>query len=106
MKELDFASIGRRIRETRIEKKLTQEYISDYASVNVSHISNIENGRVKVSLTLLVSICNALDCTVDYILANEHPASSATVLERELLHSIKDMDTFKKEQLLRISKVL
>ena len=56
MKELDFSLIGQRIREVRCEKHLTQEYLANATGVNVSHISNIETNKVKVSLTLLVQI--------------------------------------------------
>lgn len=72
MIELDFSVIGKRIKEVRSERNLTQEYIANVTGVNVSHISNIETNKVKVSLTLLVGICNALDCTLDYILQNEY----------------------------------
>lgn len=105
MKELNFAVIGRRIREVRNDKKLTQEYLADKTNVNVSHISNIETNKVKVSLTLLVGICNALDVTIDYLLENEyHNPTSA--IEKELVNTIKDMDKEKQEILLRIAKVL
>ena len=69
MKNLDFCKIGKKIRDIRIEKRLTQEYIADMADVNTSHISNIENNRVKISLSTLVHVCNALGTTVDHILA-------------------------------------
>lgn len=105
MKELDFQFIGQRIREVRINKKLTQEYVAEKTGVNVSHISNLETGKVKVSLTLLVGICNALDVTVDYILENEYCVPSS-VIEKELLNTIKGMDSSKLETLLRIAKVL
>ena len=105
MENLNFALIGQRIREIRINRQLTQEYLAFATDVNVSHISNIETNKVKVSLTLLVSICNVLDVTVDYILGNEYH-TPASVLEGELLNTIKDMDTAKKEQLLRIARVL
>ena len=72
MEELNFEEIGKNIRAIRLERHYTQEYIADRIGVNVSHISNIENNRVKVSLTALVAICNALDITVDYILKNEY----------------------------------
>ena len=105
MKELDFALIGQKIKEVRTGKKLTQEYLAEKTGVNVSHISNIETNKVKVSLTLLVGICNALDVTMDYLLANEyHTPSSAT--ERELFNTIKDMDSTKLETLLKIAKAL
>ena len=61
MKELDFPKIAKKLKETRISKNMTQEYIANIADVNVSHISNIENNRVKVSLSTLVQMCNALD---------------------------------------------
>ena len=105
MKELDFAFIGRRIKEVRSEKHLTQDYLAEKTGVNTSHISNIENNRVKVSLTLLVQICNALQITIDYLLENEYNTSNS-IIEKELLNTIKDMEREKQETLLRIAKVL
>ncbi len=105
MKELDFKLIGQRIKEIRTEKHLTQEYLAKVTDVNVSHISNIETNKVKVSLTLLVGICNALDITIDYLLENEYHNPS-TVTEKELAYTIKDMTKEKQETLLRIAKVL
>lgn len=105
MIRLDFAVIGQRIKEIRNERNLTQEYIANVTGVNVSHISNIETNKVKVSLTLLVGICNALDVTMDYLLQNEYH-NPDTITERELLNVIKDMEKEKQEILLRIAKVL
>ena len=105
MKELDFDFIGQRIREVRNDKHLTQEYLANATGVNVSHISNIETNKVKVSLTLLVQICNALDVTMDYLLENEYHRPTS-IIEKELLNTIKDMKKEKQETLLRIAKVL
>ncbi|MDY6155133.1 MAG: helix-turn-helix transcriptional regulator [Agathobacter sp.] len=105
MKELDFSSIGQRIRVVRNDKHLTQEYLANATGVNVSHISNIETSKVKVSLTLLVQICNALDVTMDYLLENEYH-NPTSVIEKELLNTIKDMKKEKQKTLLRIAKVL
>lgn len=105
MKELNFAEIGSKLREIRIDRKLTQESVAYATGVNVSHISNIETNKVKVSLTLLVNICNVLDTTVDYVLENEyHTAEDIT--EKELLNTIKSLEHDKKETLLRIANVL
>lgn len=105
MKELDFANIGERIRNIRQQKKLTQEYVANATDVNVSHISNIETNKVKVSLTLLVNICNVLDTTVDYLLQNEYTSPRSSV-EKELYHVISHMTPESQEILLRISRVL
>ena len=105
MDNLDFAFIGKRIKEVRTEKHLTQEYLANVTGVNVSHISNIETNKVKVSLTLLVQICNALDITMDYLLEKEYHNPTSTI-EKELLNTIKDLSKDKQETLLLIAKVL
>lgn len=105
MKELDFSLIGQRIKEVRTDKQLTQEYLANMIGVNTLHVSNIETNKVKVSLTLLIQICNALDVTMDYLLENEYH-NPTSVIEKELLNTIKDMKKEKQETLLRIAKVL
>lgn len=84
---------------------ITQEFVANIADVNTSHISNIENNRVKVSLPTLVQICNALDTTVDYILADEY-ASPQTALEQEILHEIQLCSYDTQKQILKIVKAL
>ena len=101
----NYEPIGKRIKAVRQERKYTQEYLAETTGVNVSHISNIETNKVKVSLTLLVGICNALDVTMDYLLENEYH-NPTSVIENELFNTIKDMDNTKLETLLRIAKVL
>lgn len=105
MKELDFEQIGKKIKDIRLKKHLTQEYIANIADVNTSHISNIENNRVKVSLSTLVQICSALDTTVDYILADEYTKPSSAI-EREILHELGFCSDTTKEQILKIVKAL
>ncbi len=105
MKNLDFEQIGKRIKELRISKGLTQEYIANIADVNTSHISNIENNRVKISLSTLVQVCNALDTSVDYILSHEY-TSADTSIEREILTALKPQPKDVKEKVLKIVYVL
>lgn len=105
MQDIDFAYIGKRIKEERIKKRLTQEYLADFANVNVSHISNIENNKVKISLTLLIKICNALGVSIDYLLQNEYSTPTSGI-ETELMRVLRDMPIDKQETLLRIAKTL
>ena len=105
MKNIDFEKIGRTLKELRICKNLTQEYVADIADVNTSHISNIENNRVKVSLTTLVQICNALNTTVDYILADEYNMPS-TAIEQEILKVVHSCTADTQKQILKIVKAL
>lgn len=83
------------------QKGLTQEYLANEACVNPSHISNIENGKVKISLSTLVNICNSMDVTVDYILSGEyiHPETS---LDRSILLELSKCSNDMKERILKI----
>ncbi len=105
MNTINFARIGRKIREIRISKNLTQEYVATIANVNVSHISNIENNRVKISLPTLVNVCNALDTTVDYILSDEYKNPSS-VIEQEILREVHSCTAETQEQILKIIRAL
>ena len=104
MNNIDFVTIAKKIKEIRISKGITQEYIANKANVNTSHISNIENCRVKISLPTLVCICNALDVTVDYVLASEYTCDSS--LDNEILKELHECTDEKKEKILQIIKIL
>lgn len=105
MDRLNFRRIGEKLRTIRLSKNLTQEYIANAVDINTSHISNIENNRVKVSLSTLVQICNALDTTVDYVLSEEYNDSSSAI-EQEILHELHTCSNETKEQILKIVKAL
>mgnify|MGYP001781451708 CR=1 FL=1 len=105
MEDLNFENIGKRIRDVRISKKLTQEYLAHAANVNTSHISNIENNRVKISLTTLVHVCNAMNTTVDYILSNEYNETTSA-LDNAILRELQNCSDDKKEKILKIIQIL
>lgn len=103
--EIDFRAIGNKLREVRIEKGLTQEYVANHANVNVSHISNIENNRVKISLQTLVAVCNALEITVDYVLSNEY-ISGENAMDNEVLKEFHACSPQMKEKVIGIIQIL
>lgn len=105
MQELDFEIIGKRLREIRLSKGFTQEYVANKVDVNTSHISNIENNRVKVSLSALVNICNTLETTVDYVLNNQY-TDFDSVLNQNILNELQKCDEDMKERILKIIQVL
>lgn len=105
MKPLNFSQIGKRLKEIRISKGLTQEYVANMADVNTSHISNIENNRTKISLTTLVQICNALGVTIDYVLRDEY-SDTSSVLEQSILKELQNCDDDMKERILQIIRIL
>ena len=65
---LDYAAVGKRIRQFRKAKELSQEQLAERVWISVTHMSHIETGATKLSLPVLVDIANALNVSVDEIL--------------------------------------
>ena len=105
MTEINFDRISKKIKQIRLQKGLTQEYIANQANVNTSHISNIENGRVKISLSTLILVCNALEVTLDYILSDEyvHPQNS---MEQSILQELRKCNLDTQKRILDIIRIL
>lgn len=68
---IDYSDIGQRIRQKRIEKRLTQEKLSELIGIGPSHMSHIESGTTVPSFEVFVSIINTLNCSADEILCKE-----------------------------------
>lgn len=62
---MDYASLGRRIREKRKKKSVTQTELASQTGISAVHISNIELGNTRASLSTIVSIANALGTSLD-----------------------------------------
>ena len=71
----DYNLIGKRIKERRLDLKLTQETLAEAAGIGIQHMSKIENGNTKLSLPCLIALANALNTTVDYFLMDNIAAS-------------------------------
>ncbi len=63
--EIDYVTIGNRIREARIAKKWTQRLLAEKSGIETSNISHIERAATKLSLPTLINIANALEVTLD-----------------------------------------
>ena len=66
--------VGERIKERREELRMTQEDLSKASNVSRATISTIENGKCdNVLVGTLLSICKAMDTTIDNFFCNECP---------------------------------
>ena len=74
---INFNLIGRRIKEIRIKKKLTQEDLADEVNTSVTYISNIETAAKQASLSTLVNIASALNVTIDILLGGNQTGALA-----------------------------
>ena len=110
MPDLDFKTIGQKIKARRQSVNITQEVMANYLDVNQSHISNIECGRANPSLTLLIQIANILGCSMDCFIDHEYSyqmtQDDSTTIDNLIMEKLKYCDATKKEKILKIMDIL
>lgn len=101
--EIDYQAIGQRIRTARIKKGITQEVVSYIVDVTPAHMSNIETGKTKVSLSTLIAIANALSVSADTLLC-DNVLNVKVIFETEAKELFKDCDEYEIRLLVDILK--
>jgi len=91
--EIDYKAIGKRIKIARIKADLTQENLAETINLSPTHLSNIENGSTKVSLSSIVKIANALSVTADDLLC-ENVIKARVQFEKNIEELLKDCDDY------------
>ena len=82
---MDYSSIGKRIKLERNRLELTQAELAEKANITTAFVGQIERGETKLSLETLVNIANSLDVSIDYILRENVPLNSSSVIHEMLL---------------------
>jgi transcriptional regulator with XRE-family HTH domain len=67
---LNYAMIGKKIKEVRQHRKLSQLELSEMADISPTFLSYIETGSKRLSIDTLVQIANALQVTPAVLLEN------------------------------------
>ncbi len=89
--EVDYVAIGKRIKQLRREQYMSQETLAMRIDVSIPHMSNIENGKTKFSLQVLLSLAEALNVTPDALLVGLEDGNVArSRIIREIITQLKD----------------
>jgi len=65
---MDYASLGKKIRDERRKRDITQEMLAEDINVTYPYIGQVERGVRGISLEHLIAIANRFGVTVDYLL--------------------------------------
>ena len=68
--QINYQYIGQRIRQERLRHRLSQEHLAELTGASPQYISHIETARKKASLEMILKIANALDVSVDQLIAD------------------------------------
>ena len=55
-------AFGKRVRELRLEKKLSQEELADLADLHFTYVSSVERGERNISIENIAKLAKALEC--------------------------------------------
>lgn len=98
--ELNYFSIGARIRMARKAKGITQITFSEMIDRSPTFLSHIENGNKCMSLDTFVRIADALDVSADSLLVEN--LNSSETLKSELTIATEDCTEYERLILLDI----
>ena len=92
--------VGLQLREAREKAKITQKELAEYIKIGKNHIHQVETGKSKASVEILLGYCDRLGLTPNEILefgmGDISPKlvsqiSSMTVSDQEKLSQILDL---------------
>ena len=74
--EIDWRLLGLRMRDIRMQRKISLKQLKDMTGCSDSHLCNIERSHCRPSLENLVAIVGALDVSLDYIVRGIRPSNN------------------------------
>ncbi|MCC8139787.1 MAG: helix-turn-helix domain-containing protein [Lachnospiraceae bacterium] len=101
MTQNDYENLGGKMKELRIQKKLTQVEVAAALDVTPGYISNVENNRTAMSLRILVYYAKLLNISLDSLVGKIDSEYQASALDREIMEELAEMSTEDKEKLLQ-----
>ena len=78
---MDYYKIGQNIRKIRKAHGLSQEELAEKVNISTTHMSHIETGNTKLSLSVFVDIATALEVRTDDLLDNPTASTTSSSLD-------------------------
>ena len=102
---LNYSIIGMRLKQARIDKKLTQEKLAEELDVSVAYVSRVERGSTEIGLKRLDEICDLLDVSLTYALDGASTRDSS-YLNTAFSDLFKNCPTEKIDFIYKVSQVI
>lgn len=99
--EMNYLVIGEKIKKYRKEQKIPQQKLAKIIGISASHMCNIEKGRTKFGLSMLMTVAEALGVNTDLLLyeqISKRGKMRAIVLD-EIEEQLKDCNEVQMQML-------
>ena len=100
-----YQKVGQRIKEIRLQKKMSQADLSVAAKISLPHISDIERGKTKLQLATFTRLAEALQVSSDALLRPDIPQVNS-LYQGEFDELLKDCRPDEIDAIFRIVKEL
>lgn len=87
--EVDYLKIGQRIKSARLEQGLNQTELGKLIGCSNNHMSHIEIGQTKVSLSMLLRISYVLKKDLNYFLLDTPYAKRESIVNGEIAQKLE-----------------
>ena len=84
----DLTALGQKMRETRKNKELTQQELSDLSHVSVKQIANIEKGKMNPSYLILRALAKVLHISLDTLINPDVSLEDKGVNQMKILYCL------------------
>lgn len=74
---MNYYEIGQKIRKYRKANQYSQEQLAELVGISVTHMSHIETGNTKLSLSVLVRLSEVLEIQTDDLLREKYAGRQA-----------------------------
>ena len=105
MSELDFAKVGLKMKQLRVEQGYTQEMVAEDLDCTVAFVSNLENNRAKLNLRVLLYYSKLCNVTIDEILepgfTDRTPQEANKAMNTELLRIFQGYSPDEQKKILK-----
>lgn len=78
---LSMSTLGDRIRERRLELRLTQDALAEKAHISKGFLSDVENSNRSIGADRLLDLARVLGISLDYLMKGEVMASAQAKIE-------------------------
>ncbi|MBE5952098.1 MAG: helix-turn-helix transcriptional regulator [Lachnospiraceae bacterium] len=106
---VNFKLIGRRVREVRTERGISQQELAARCKTSAQYLSQIENGRKQASLQVLVAVAEVLEISLNELLTGNQ-VNNPLEYQRDMVRLLADCSSYEKrvlfEMLLSMKAVL
>ncbi len=101
---INYKKLGERVRKERKKHRITQEELAESAGISSQYLSEVENGKKPVSLTVLVEITKTLRYSLDELIFGDCFYGNAEM--HVVSQILKECSDYERAVIIKIIKAL